>query len=67
MAKIPVDPNAMRALQDLKIEIANEIGVANELNNKHDIHNVFRGGKVGGNMTKRMIEMAERSLTNGKE
>ncbi|KAB3531644.1 alpha/beta-type small acid-soluble spore protein [Alkaliphilus pronyensis] len=64
-----VDPNAMRALRDLKIEIANELGINSEFpyprgNSTLATKNIFDGGKIGGNMTKRMVEMAERGLRN---
>lgn len=71
MRKGPVDPNALVALSQLKIEIANELGIDasfskgdGSLNTAGT--NVFKGGKLGGNMTKRMVEMAEKGLSNKK-
>ncbi len=65
MGRGPVDPNAMKALNDLKYEIANELGILDDMEkNQGSINNVFFAGHVGGHMTKRMVEIAERSLVN---
>lgn len=61
------DPNARLALNNLKQEIANELGIQNNFGNTNgDMgkagRNVFDGGKIGGNMTKRMVSMAEKQL-----
>lgn len=47
-------PEARQALQSFKAEIAKELGLENET----------AAGYVGGHMVKKMIEEAERSLTN---
>lgn len=66
MSKIPVNPNAIRALKDLKEEIANELGISQKLvNNKGSLNvgkNVYLGGQLGGNMTKKLIELAEKQM-----
>lgn len=62
MAKIPLDPNARRALDEMKLEIANEMGVSNKLNNIDPINNIFTAGPVGGMMTKKLVEMGQREL-----
>lgn len=62
MAKIPLDPNARRALDEMKLEIANEMGVSNNLNNIDPINNIFTAGPVGGMMTKKLVEMGQRGL-----
>ena len=62
MAKIPLDPNARRALDEMKLEIANEMGVSNNLNNIDPINNIFTAGPVGGMMTKKLVEMGQKSL-----
>ncbi len=65
MGRGPVDPNAMKALNDLKYEIANELGILDDMEkNQGSINHVFFAGHVGGHMTKRMVEIAERSLVN---
>lgn len=48
--------NARKALEDLKLEIANELNV--------DLRNV---GKVGGTMTRRMVEMGEKQLLKNQD
>lgn len=64
MAKTPLDPNARRALDEMKIEIANEIGVSNNLNNIDPINNIFTAGPVGGMMTRKLVEMGQKNLIN---
>ncbi len=49
------DKNAQKALQDMKMEMANEL-----------LARVQNGGKIGGTMTKRLVEMGEKSLTERK-
>lgn len=71
MRKGPVDPNALAALNQLKLEIANELGIDPNFQQRDGNlatpgNNVFKGGKIGGNMTKKMIEMAEKGLSNKK-
>lgn len=50
----PVVPEARQALNSFKEEIARELGLETET----------RAGYVGGNMVKKMVEEAEKSLTN---
>lgn len=57
-------------LDQFKYEIAQEIGVANQIQNGYwgqltakDCGRV--GGKIGGNMVKLMIKRAEEALING--
>lgn len=70
MVKGLIDPNAIEALNEMKYEIANELGVTNSLsNNKGTLsagRNVFFGGYVGGHMTRKLVEMAEKELLNKK-
>jgi len=47
-------PEARQALQSFKAEVAKELGLEHET----------AAGYVGGHMVKKMIEEAERSLTN---
>lgn len=65
MGKKPLDPNAVRALNEMKMEIAKELGVTNAfLNNKQmdPVNNIFTAGPVGGLMTRRLVEMGEKEL-----
>ena len=58
--------NAKPALNSLKTEIANELGLANyEQQDKGNL-TARQNGYVGGYMTKRLVEMAERQLA-GKQ
>ena len=70
MTKRNIDPNARKALNQMKYEIANELGITNNLkNNKGKLtsgQNVFFGGYVGGRMTKKLVEMGEKQLIDKK-
>lgn len=59
MANKKVVPEARAALNQMKIEVANELGLSNS-------NNVDKGnlsGYVGGNMTKKLVEMAEKQMS----
>ena len=65
MAKKIVNPNAKKALQDMKLEIANELGA--ETRNKYGSNNTAYengqlGGRVDGLMSKRLAEMGQQAL-----
>ena len=55
-------PEAKAALNQMKLEIANEVGIANY--NTVDKGNLTarQNGYVGGYMTKKLVEMAEQQL-----
>lgn len=59
-----VVPEAKEALEQLKLEIANELGLANY--NSIDKGNLPSrvNGYVGGYMVKRLVENAQRQLSN---
>ncbi|SDK02810.1 alpha/beta-type small acid-soluble spore protein [Natronincola ferrireducens] len=52
--KNSVVPEARQALNSFKVEVAKELGLENQTN----------AGYVGGNIVKKMVEDAEKSLTN---
>ena len=57
--------NAKEALKQMKMEIANELGLPhNSLDGayKSAYENGFLGGRVGGLMSKKLVEMGERQL-----
>ena len=54
-----VVPQAKQALNQMKLEIANELGMANYLTAREN-------GYVGGYMTKKLVEMAEQQMA-GKQ
>ena len=55
-------PEAKSALNQMKLEIANEVGIANY--NTVDKGNLTarQNGYVGGYMTKKLVEMAEQQM-----
>ena len=54
--------NAKPALNSLKTEVANELGLSNyEMTDKGNL-TARQNGYVGGYMTKRLVEMAESQL-----
>lgn len=55
---------AKQALKNMKLEIANELGLTNyEQIDKGNL-TARQNGYVGGYMTKKLVEMAEKSLQN---
>ena len=65
MANKPVNQNAKEALNQMKLEISNELGMQSEhvdgANNTSQ-QNGEIGGRVGGTMSRRLVEMGEREL-----
>ncbi|HHT02247.1 MAG TPA: alpha/beta-type small acid-soluble spore protein [Firmicutes bacterium] len=59
-------PSASRALDQFKYEIANELGLGPQIADGDwgDIPSRLNG-KVGGQMVRRMIELAERQMASG--
>ncbi|SDK14980.1 alpha/beta-type small acid-soluble spore protein [Natronincola ferrireducens] len=58
-----VVPEARQALNSMKTEIANELGLTNyEATDKGNL-TARQNGYVGGYMVKRLIEQAERSMS----
>ncbi len=65
MSNRPLDPNAIKALNEMKLEISNELGVPETFMNNEEIdpvNNIFTAGRVGGLMTKKLVEMGEKNL-----
>lgn len=65
MANKPADPNAKAALNQMKLEIASELGIENTDEygaNKTSYHNGEIGGRVGGQMSRKLVEMGEEAL-----
>ena len=54
--------NAKPALNSLKTEVANELGLSNYEQTDEGNLTARQNGYVGGYMTKRLVEMAERQL-----
>lgn len=69
MSNHPLVPSAEGALQRFKEEVAKELGIA-DMDQARSVTNepafvdqqVHRGGNIGGQMVKKMIENAEREM-----
>jgi len=60
-----VVPGARQALDQMKLEIASELGMANyDTLDKGNIPS-RQNGYVGGYMTKRLVEMAQQNMSGG--
>ena len=63
MPNQPIDPNAKQALSNLKMEIANEIqDNSNILNDGNIIDSIGISARVGGQMSKKLVELGEKEL-----
>lgn len=62
--KRPINPNAAKALEEMKLEIANELGLGDKVNNSDSVENIFTAGNVGGQMTRKLVEMGEKEFMN---
>ncbi|WP_353094723.1 small, acid-soluble spore protein, alpha/beta type [Tissierella praeacuta] len=62
MAKNSLNPNDAKALEEMKIEMAKEIGLSDNLSNLNPVENIFTAGTVGGMMTKKLVEMGQKQL-----
>ncbi len=58
-----VVPEAKKALDQMKYEIANELGLANYQNIDKGNLTARQNGYVGGYMTKKLVEMAEKQMS----
>ncbi|WP_352419780.1 alpha/beta-type small acid-soluble spore protein [Proteiniborus sp.] len=57
-----VVPEARQALNQMKTEIASELGMTNYESMDKGNLSARQNGYVGGYMTKRLVEMAQRSM-----
>ena len=57
-----VVPQAKQALNQMKLEIANELGMANYQQMDKGNLTARQNGYVGGYMTKKLVEMAEQQM-----
>ena len=57
-----VVPQAKQALNQMKLEIANELGMANYQQVDKGNLTARQNGYVGGYMTKKLVEMAEQQM-----
>ena len=61
-----VVPQAKQALNQMKLEIANELGMSNYQQMDNGNLTARENGYVGGYMTKKLVEMAEQQMA-GKQ
>ena len=61
-----VVPEAKAALNQMKLEIANEIGLANYDTIDKGNLTARQNGYVGGYMTKKLVELAEQQMAGSK-
>ena len=78
MANRPVVPKSKAALNNFKLELADELGIENQVKENHESYGYLgnitskeagllggaKGGNIGGEMVKRMIETAEKKLVD---
>ena len=63
MRKDRPDPNAKKALEELKLELATELGITDAFNNKpKPISNVYMSSRAGSIMTNKILEAEEKEL-----
>ncbi|MBR5136568.1 MAG: alpha/beta-type small acid-soluble spore protein [Clostridia bacterium] len=56
-------PAAKQALDQMKYEVANQIGVTLDKSYNGNISSKD-AGRIGGSMTKKLVEMAENNMSN---
>ena len=59
-----MNKNAKTALKNLKMEVANELGISNYDQTDKGNLTARENGYVGGYMTKKLVEMAENQMAN---
>lgn len=62
----PTVPNASSALNNFKMEVANELGISNYDQIDKGQLSSRQNGYVGGNMTRKMVAFAEQALAQGQ-
>ncbi|GKZ03209.1 spore protein [Paraclostridium bifermentans] len=65
MTNKPLVSNAKKALNQMKLEMAGELGIQSEhINgaNKTSYESGVMGGNLGGMMSKKLVELGEREL-----
>ena len=59
----PVVPQAMRALDQLKYEVAQELGIQTPADGYWGVMTTRDTGAIGGHITRKLIALAEQQLT----
>ncbi len=58
----PVVPHAMRALDQLKYEVAQELGIQPPADGYWGVMTTRDTGAIGGHMTRKLVALAEQQL-----
>ena len=66
MSNKKVVPEAKSALNQMKLEVANELGLSNYESIDKGNLTARQNGAVGGYMTKKLVEMAEGQMSSKK-
>ncbi|MCR8645310.1 alpha/beta-type small acid-soluble spore protein [Paenibacillus sp. N1-5-1-14] len=61
-----VVPQANKALDQMKYEVAQELGISFSKDGYHGNMTSRDTGSIGGGITKRLVQMAEQSLSGGQ-
>jgi hypothetical protein len=59
---VPVVPAAMAALDQMKWEVAQELGIQLPADGYYGNMSTREMGNIGGNMTKKLVQIAEQTL-----
>lgn len=62
---VPVVPQAMRALDQLKYEVAQELGITPPASGYWGTMTTRDTGVIGGNITRKLVALAEQQLAGG--
>lgn len=63
MSNQPINPNAKLALNQMKMEISKELlNESNIANDSNPIDSIGLSGRIGGQMSKRLVEIGEKEL-----
>lgn len=59
-------PQAARALDQMKFEVAQELGILLSQDGYNGDLMTRDAGRIGGNITRRLVQMAEQQLAGGR-
>ncbi|SFD64718.1 Small, acid-soluble spore protein, alpha/beta type [Paenibacillus catalpae] len=60
-----VVPQASQALDQMKFEVASQLGIQLSRDGYNGDLTTYNAGKIGGSITRRLVEIAEQSLGGG--
>ncbi|MFW5996211.1 MAG: small, acid-soluble spore protein, alpha/beta type [Halanaerobiaceae bacterium] len=59
-----LNPLARQAMNNFKLEVANELGLINKIKKEPGEMTTREAGKIGGTMVKKMIQAAEEDMSS---